>query len=62
MVEMNIFAKQKQRHRYREEMYGHQGEKKKVGLNGRQTLTVKATVFLAVIYRCGSWIIKKAEH
>ena len=61
MVEMNIFAKHKQRRRHREEMYGHQGEKRKVGWNGRQTLTVKATVFLAVVYRCGSWIIKKAE-
>ena len=23
---------------------------------------VKATVFLVVMYRCESWIIKKAEH
>ena len=24
MVQMNLFAKQKQRHRYRKQMYGHQ--------------------------------------
>ena len=27
MVQMNWFAKQKQRHRCREQMYGHQGGK-----------------------------------
>ena len=25
MIQMNLFAKQKQRHRYREQMYGYQG-------------------------------------
>ena len=25
MVQMNLFAKQKQKHRCREQMYGHQG-------------------------------------
>ena len=27
MVQMNLFAKQKWRHRHREQMYGHQREK-----------------------------------
>ena len=27
MIQMNIFAKQKQRHKCREKMYGHQREK-----------------------------------
>ena len=30
---MNLFAKQKQRHRRREQMYGHQGEKGGGGMN-----------------------------
>ena len=33
MVQMNLFAKQKQRHRRREQMYGHQGEKGGGGMN-----------------------------
>ena len=40
MVEMILFAKQKQRHRYREQMYGYQaGEGKMVGGTGRLGLT-----------------------
>ena len=27
MVQMNLFAEQKQRHRYREQTYGYQGQK-----------------------------------
>ena len=33
MVQMNLFAKQKQRCRYREQTYGHQGEKGKGGMS-----------------------------
>ena len=34
MEQMNLFAKQKQRHRHREQMYGHQGgEKRGRGMN-----------------------------
>ena len=32
MVQMNLFAKHKRRHRHREHMYGHQ-EGKRVGIN-----------------------------
>ena len=31
MVQMNLFAKQKQRHRCREQMYEYQVEKRRVG-------------------------------
>ena len=34
MVQMNRFARQKLRHRYREQMYGHQGEKAGDGGDG----------------------------
>ena len=30
-IQMNLFAKQKERHRHREEAYGHQGGKERVG-------------------------------
>ena len=34
MVQMNRFARQKQRHRYSEQMYGHQGGKEGLGAGG----------------------------
>ena len=39
IVQMNLFAKKKQRHRCREQMYGHQGENGKVGWIRRMGLT-----------------------
>ena len=39
MVQMNVFVKQKQRHRCREWMHGYQGGEGKVGWTGRLGFT-----------------------
>ena len=41
---------------------GTDGKKKKKGTVPTKVRLVKATVFPVVMYGCGSWTVKKAEH
>ena len=49
IVQMNQFARQKQRHRCREQMYGHQGGKAGVGMNWEIGIDIYTLICIKLI-------------
>ena len=51
MVQMNLFAGQKWRHRCREQTYGHQGRKEWVGMNWEIGIDIYTMEYYSAIKR-----------
>ena len=61
MIQMNVFAKQKERHRCREQTYGHQGGKEgwmnwEIGIDIYTLLCIKQITNENLLYSTGNSI------
>ena len=62
MIQMNLFAKQKQKHRRREQMYGYQGGKEggmnwEIGIDMYTLLCIKQLTTENLLYSTGNSIL-----